>query len=78
VQGVNFRWQCRETAERLGLSGWVRNRADGTVEVVAEGRESALAELVAWCHHGPPHADVSGVDERTESARGETGFAIRR
>jgi acylphosphatase len=77
VQGVNFRWSCREVADRLDLSGWVRNRSDGSVEVVAEGDESALAELVSWCGHGPPHAHVTDVEELVEAARGEVGFEIR-
>jgi acylphosphatase len=78
VQGVYFRWSCREVAGRLGLAGWVRNRPDGSVEVVAEGDESALAELVAWCGHGPPDAHVTDVEEHVEAARGEVGFEIRR
>ena len=78
VQGVNFRWSCREVADRLDLSGWVRNRPDGSVEVVAEGDESALAELVSWCSHGPVHAHVSDVEEHVEATRGEIGFEIRR
>lgn len=78
VQGVSFRWTCRDVAERLGLAGWVRNAADGSVEVVAEGTERALAELVAWCRQGPPHAAVTDVEEAVETVRGEVGFEIRR
>ena len=77
VQGVNFRWSCREVAERLDLSGWVRNRPDGGVEVVAEGTDSRLEQLVSWCGQGPPHAHVTDVEEHVEAVRGEVGFEIR-
>jgi acylphosphatase len=77
VQGVNYRWTCREVADRLGLAGWVRNRPDGSVEVVAEGDEAALDELAAWCGDGPPHALVTSVDQHIEDAQGEVGFTIR-
>ncbi len=62
VQGVYFRSTTQETAGRLGLRGWVRNRPDGTVEVEAEGPRAALDELVRFLHHGPPGARVSAVD----------------
>ena len=62
VQGVGFRWRCKEEADRLGLDGWVRNRSDGTVEVVIEGDDAAVASLVRWCHEGPRHALVSRVE----------------
>ena len=79
VQGVFFRVHTREEATRLGLSGWVRNRADGTVEAVAEGPEAALRKLVAWCHIGSPGAEVTGVDDTWEIPTGQCeGFQIRR
>jgi len=52
-----------EQAERLGLTGWVRNRPDGTVEIVAEGEGTALTEFVKWCRVGPSHARVAEVLE---------------
>jgi acylphosphatase len=61
VQGVCYRMYAREKAAELGLTGWVRNRHDGTVEVLAEGDDGALAEFLAWCRTGPPHARVSDV-----------------
>ena len=73
VQGVWFRDSTRREAGRLGLTGWVRNRADGTVEVLAEGPEERVRQLVAWCHHGPPHAGVSRVHETEEVWQGEFG-----
>ena len=67
VQGVWFRDSTRSQALSLGLTGWVRNRADGTVEVLAEGPEDKVERLVSWCHHGPPAAEVLRVNE----ARGD-------
>ncbi len=58
VQGVGFRWFVREAAVARGLSGWVRNLADGAVEVLAAGDPSALAALRATLAEGPPHARV--------------------
>ena len=54
VQGVGFRYACRNEALRLGLSGWVRNTREGAVEVQAEGRKDRLEALLAWIHRGPP------------------------
>jgi acylphosphatase len=61
VQGVGFRASCAAVARRLGTSGWVRNRPDGTVEVAVIGPEPAVAELTDWCHHGPPAARVTDL-----------------
>lgn len=64
VQGVGFRWFVRAEAHALGLRGWVKNRADGGVEVAADGPEDALSALRARLRQGPPHAQVSGLDEQ--------------
>jgi acylphosphatase len=71
VQGVAFRYHTRDEASRLGLTGWVRNLADGSVQVLAEGPRPALEELCAWCSHGPPAAEVDHVEQRWERATGE-------
>ncbi len=63
VQGVCFRWACRDEAQRLGLTGWVRNLGDGRVEVTAEGSEAGLATLRGWLQKGPPSARVLDVTE---------------
>ena len=77
VQGVWFRESTRREAERLGIHGWVRNRREGTVEVVAEGPEDSVRKLVAWCHHGPPSARVTGLHETLEAFKGEfSGFDV--
>ena len=61
VQGVNFRYYTRERARRLGVAGHVRNRWDGTVEVLAEGRADALQRLLSWLRVGPRLAQVTRV-----------------
>ncbi len=61
VQGVSFRFYTRDQAAALGLTGWVSNREDGSVEVVAEGSRSALDRLLTWLRHGPPSARVDDV-----------------
>lgn len=78
VQGVGFRWFVEREAVRLGLDGWVVNRADGSVEVVAEGPESSLGQLVLQLWEGPSGSSVSDVEVRHEPARGNiAGFTIR-
>jgi acylphosphatase len=64
VQGVGYRAWTAQRAKRLGLTGWVRNLSDGTVECVAQGRRDALDALVAACHAGPALARVTEVDSR--------------
>ncbi len=77
VQGVGFRDASRRRARELGVLGWVRNGADGTVEVHAEGAPSAVEELVAFLRTGPPAARVSDVAVQEVPAEGHEQFAIR-
>lgn len=62
VQGVGFRASAAREARLLGLTGWVRNRLDGTVETVAEGPEADVDAYLAWLRHGPSMANVTGLD----------------
>jgi acylphosphatase len=62
VQGVGFRESMRWEAERLRVTGWVRNRRDGTVEAMVDGSPDAVAQIVRWAHRGPPAAKVTQVD----------------
>jgi acylphosphatase len=71
VQGVFFRDTTRMEAVGLGLTGWVKNRFDGSVEVVAEGPKDKVDQLVQWCYHGPPYARVTGVHRIDEDFTGE-------
>ena len=67
VQGVGFRYHAYEQARRLGVTGYVRNKWDGTVEVVAEGRRGALDLFLSWLQQGPRAAHVTHVDVRWPS-----------
>jgi acylphosphatase len=77
VQGVGFRYFVLREAERLGLTGFARNRPDGSVEVVAEGSEETLAELEGRLRDGPSFSTVTGVGRETLVPRGDSGFHIR-
>lgn len=71
VQGVFYRASAQEKATELELTGWVRNRADNTVEIVAEGEREDLDALIEWCYVGPPDAYVTGADINWEQYTGE-------
>ncbi len=71
VQGVFFRAVTEETATNLGLTGWVRNRRDGSVEAVFEGEARAVEKAVKWCGEGPPASRVDRVDVEREDYTGE-------
>jgi acylphosphatase len=79
VQGVYFRASTVEQARRLGLSGWVMNCADSSVEVVAEGEIEQLERLTHWCRSGPPGAQVKEVRAQWEASKEEfQSFYIKR
>jgi acylphosphatase len=77
VQGVFFRDCTRREAARLGVTGWVRNCPDGTVEAHVEGTSTAVAALVRWCREGPRHADVRELRVSEIEPQGCTHFEIR-
>lgn len=79
VQGVYFRASACQEAQSLGVSGWVRNCPDGSVELVAEGTREKLDQLIAWCQRGPDGARVVEVTVAWEEPEhGFRGFAIKR
>lgn len=71
VQGVGYRFYAERKARELGLSGWVRNRRDGTVEAVIQGEPGAVETMIAWARRGPPSAAVTDV--RVAETGGEYG-----
>ena len=77
VQGVFFRQWTADTADRLGASGWVRNRPDGSVEVHASGAADAVEALIAELRHGPPLAQVSDIIIEEVEAGPGTDFRVR-
>jgi acylphosphatase len=70
VQGVYFRQSMLREAQQLAISGWVRNRNDGTVEAMVQGEADAVDAIVRWAQHGPERAQV----ERVEASQGEGTF----
>ncbi len=71
VQGVFYRVETQKAARQRGVTGWVRNRADGTVEAVFEGNENDVASMIEWCKSGSPAAKVDNVDVDWETYKGE-------
>ena len=78
VQGVGYRASCARQAQALGLTGWVRNDWDGSVEALFEGPVEAVDRMIAWCWRGPAMAEVTEV-EVTEEPPGppETSFRVK-
>jgi acylphosphatase len=77
VQGVAFRWYAVEEAQRLGVSGWIRNEPDESVAGHFEGPDDAVDALVAWCRRGPSSASVRHVGVTEARATGAADFTIR-
>jgi len=77
VQGVFFRDSCAREARAAGVAGRIRNRSDGAVEAVFEGRREAVERLVAWCRHGPSQAVVTAVEVSEDSPAGLESFRIQ-
>lgn len=78
VQGVFFRASTQDVARRLGLTGWVRNLSDGSVEALFEGEKVKVEEAIRWCYKGPRGASVIDVDVEWFEYKGEfSDFNIR-
>ena len=76
VQGVGFRFGVERVANSRGVSGWVRNRADGAVEAVFEGEQEDVEALVEFCRRGPRGAQVERIEVEEESPEGLAGFRV--
>ncbi len=76
VQGVSFRAWTRQQAEARGVSGWVRNRVDGSVEAILAGPDAAVEALITALHEGPAAARVEAVQVTEAKAPSEIGFQI--
>ena len=76
VQGVSYRASAQETAKNLGVSGWVRNLNDNSVNLYAEGDRNCLERLIVWCRKGPPFASVSKVEIKWIYPQDLNGFKI--
>jgi acylphosphatase len=77
VQGVFFRDSTRRLAQSRGVTGWVRNQDDGTVEAHLEGDADAVESMIEWSRSGPSRAEVTGVDVREVDPEGPSDFEIR-
>ncbi len=77
VQGVWYRASAQTQARELGLTGWVKNNADGAVEIHAEGTPEALRRFKEWCREGPPSARVDTLDCNHVAPQGLRAFEIR-
>ena len=78
VQGVFYRERTRQKAEKLGITGWVKNLGDGRVEAIFEGEKEKVEEMVDWARSGPIWAKVDGLDLVWEDYKGEfQNFEIR-
>ena len=77
VQGVGFRMAAAERARASGVSGFVRNRRDGSVEAAFEGEPQAVDALTSWCRRGPRGARVEDVEVENEPPQQDAGFRVR-
>ena len=77
VQGVGYRASTVQKARQLGLQGWVRNRADGSVEAIFEGEKTAVKRMIQWCHGGSTAASVDEVKVEPTERKGLQGFTIK-
>jgi acylphosphatase len=74
VQGVFYRARCADEAQRLGVSGWVRNERDGSVRAHFQGDPDAVEALISWCHDGSPRSRVDDVEVRDVGPQPVAGF----
>jgi acylphosphatase len=76
VQGVGFRYSTQQMARQMGLSGYVKNQADGTVYIEAQGPSAVILNFIHWCLSGPPHAEVESAEHTFHPVLDFSGFKI--
>jgi acylphosphatase len=76
VQGVAFRWEAQHEAERIGVTGWVRNEPDGSVVAHVEGEPDLVNDMVVWLRRGPPGSRVTNVAVREATPTDADAFEI--
>ena len=78
VQGVSFRYYARDIAKKLGITGWIRNEADGSISLTVECKEENLQNFLNWCRQGSPMATIEKVESREGKYTGEfKDFEVR-
>ena len=77
VQGVGYRYTARMIADEIGMTGWVRNRRDGTVEAEVEGTPEKVDEMLAWMAEGPPGSRVESASVTDAAPVGDSRFEVR-
>ena len=78
MQGVGFRYYTQQQAELIGVTGYVENRADGSVNIHVEGSDEELSQFLSWCHKGPKSADVERLEYCHVEHEGYKNFRIKR
>jgi acylphosphatase len=76
VQGVGYRFSARVEAQRLGVTGWIKNRSDGAVEAEIEGERAAVDRMLSWLDEGPPGAEVTALTSSDAEPTGDPGFRV--
>ena len=78
VQGVFFRMSTQQVAMKIGVTGWVKNCSDGSVEALFEGVQAQVSDMIQWCHRGPNNARVVSVDilDSKDCTNPQEGFTI--
>jgi acylphosphatase len=76
VQGVGYRFSARVEAQRLGVTGWIKNRNDGSVEAEIEGDRGSVEQMLSWLDEGPPGAEVTALTSSDADPTGDPGFRV--
>jgi acylphosphatase len=78
VQGVFYRATAKEIADKLGVTGWIKNTREGNVEAMVTGNEESVQKFINWCRRGPPKAEVADVIVTKKEETSFTDFSVMR